>query len=446
MVAPRLDELPGAVRTRVVALAAEVLPDVPALPPALRRVAAFAPARRARLGATAIVDGLGEDAVRERVATQVQSRRSARIAALENGGLDDPAEAAALDWLVRPEGWEERCRVEIAEVADREAPSPEQERAREERWRARAEQAEQALREARAAHRQQVDELKAEVATLRRRVGELRREARDGAEQEAAAAMAALQEEIATATADRARAEARAEAAAAEAADLRVRLEAAERDGGAEAGARRAARAARAEREEASVRARLLLDTVLEAASGLRRELALPSVAGTPAARVEAALESEDAASSAVGGGTAGRVAVTASLLERYLTMPRSRLIVDGYNVSKAAWPASSLEVQRQRLLTALAPLVARTGAETTVVFDAAEAGSRPPVHPPRGLRVVFSPRGVIADEVVGRLAEAEPAGRVVLVVSDDGEVADRAARAAARPVGARALLDLLAR
>ena len=62
--------------------------------------------------------------------------------------------------------------------------------------------------------------------------------------------------------------------------------------------------------------------------------------------------------------------------------MPRARLLVDGYNVSKAAWPTSSLEAQRIRLLTGLAPLVARTGAETTVVFDAAETD-----HRPRGAR-----------------------------------------------------------
>ena len=42
--------------------------------------------------------------------------------------------------------------------------------------------------------------------------------------------------------------------------------------------------------------------------------------------------------------------------------MPRARLIVDGYNVSKTAWPTSSLEAQRIRLLNGLAPLVARTG------------------------------------------------------------------------------------
>ena len=46
--AHRLEELPEAVRSRIVALAADSLPDVVRLPPPLRRVAAFAPARRAR--------------------------------------------------------------------------------------------------------------------------------------------------------------------------------------------------------------------------------------------------------------------------------------------------------------------------------------------------------------------------------------------------------------
>ena len=49
-------------------------------------------------------------------------------------------------------------------------------------------------------------------------------------------------------------------------------------------------------------------------------------------------------------------------------------LIVDGYNVTKAAWPELSLERQRDRLLGGLAPMAARSGAEVTVVFDAAGA------------------------------------------------------------------------
>ena len=79
---------------------------------------------------------------------------------------------------------------------------------------------------------------------------------------------------------------------------------------------------------------------------------------------------------------------------------------------------------------------MARTGAETTVVFDAAESEARPVVASPRGVRVLFSPAGVIADDVIRELVDAEPAGRVVVVVTDDRElgrdVRDRGARVVA--------------
>ena len=48
-------QLPEAVRTRLVSLVAASLGDVTPLPAALRQVAGFAPARRARLGATCLL-------------------------------------------------------------------------------------------------------------------------------------------------------------------------------------------------------------------------------------------------------------------------------------------------------------------------------------------------------------------------------------------------------
>ena len=193
------------------------------------------------------------------------------------------------------------------------------------------------------------------------------------------------------------------------------------------------------------MRARLLLDAVIEAAAGLRRELALPAVAGSPADRVEAGLaEPTDDARTPGAAGVLGPG--SASLLEQLLTMPRSRLLVDGYNVSKSAWGQSALEAQRQRLLRSLAPLVARTGAETTVVFDAANLTSRPVVAAPRGVKVVFSPPGVIADDVIRDLVAAEPSGRTVVVVTDDQEVIRDARAAGARVASAAALVALLER
>ena len=87
--------------------------------------------------------------------------------------------------------------------------------------------------------------------------------------------------------------------------------------------------------------------------------------------------------------------------------MPRARLIIDGYNVSKSAWPSSSLEAQRIRLVTALAPLVARTGAETTVVFDAAETDHRPPVE-----RAARGPGAVQPARGDRRRRDPRPGGR----------------------------------
>src|SRR5690242_7851153 len=103
-----LGELPDAVRVRVVALAADALPEVVRLPPALRRVAGFAPQRRALLGVTAIAEALGaDDELRERIGTQVADRTSYDATPAASQVTGDPAEVAALAWLVRPEGWEQ---------------------------------------------------------------------------------------------------------------------------------------------------------------------------------------------------------------------------------------------------------------------------------------------------------------------------------------------------
>jgi predicted RNA-binding protein with PIN domain len=412
--------LPEPVRARVLALAAEVLPQVAGLPPALRRVAEFAPARRARLGGSAITDALADDDLRERVAVQVAARPA----------RDDDVEVAARAWLARDEGWEG-----LVEGAGRSGSAGERDQAELERLRSRVADAEQAAKDARSKARSQVEGFKADNATLRRKLGEARtaeRQARETAEEalrlaeEARGRVASLEsgqdKEVR-------RLRARVEQLEAELATLRQ-------------GERRTARA---DRDEATVRARLLLDAVIDAATGLRRELALPAVPGAPGDRVEAELGE-------VGGdvrtpGSAGILGPgNPAVLEQLLTLPRSRLLVDGYNVSKTAWEQSSLEAQRQRLLGALAPMVARTGAEITVVFDAANLTNRPVVAAPRGVKVVFSPPGVIADHVIRDLVAAEPPGRTVVVVSDDQEVARDARAGGARPVSAAAFLELLAR
>ena len=179
-------------------------------------------------------------------------------------------------------------------------------------------------------------------------------------------------------------------------------------------------RAERAERGSGTLRARLLLDTLLDTAQGLRRELALPPSEGLPADQVEAHVAEQGVRTSSGHGSLATD---DPTMLDALLALPRAHMIVDGYNVTKTTWPELSLEKQRDRLLGGLAPLVARSGAEVTVVFDAADKKERPLVNRPRGVRVLFSPHGVIADDVIRELVEAEPQGRPVVVVSSDQEV-----------------------
>ncbi|CUR53944.1 conserved hypothetical protein [metagenome] len=424
------------VRARIVALTAEVLPSVTPLPAPLKRVADFAASRRARLGARQIALSIGmDDEFRGHVATQVAVLLPELATAVRDGEVPDtadPVEVAALTWLLRPEGWQEAFATAERRVVEHQRSIGSGRDAGElERLRARLAEAEQAARDQKLRAREQVETLKAENSVLRRKLGDAREAERAARElgQEAAVSAKAVADSAQSA------------AAAGDAELRRLRARVAEL----EAAAGTARRESRAERDEGTLRARLLLDTVLDAAQGLRRELSLPTVSGSPADRVEAALVSTEAGvRSTSAAGTLGPS--SASLLENYLALPRVRLVIDGYNVSKSAWPDSSLEAQRVRLLAAIAPLVARTKAETTVVFDAASSAARPPVNPPRGVKVIFSPLGVIADDVIRDLVNAEPEGRVVVVVSSDREVVTDVRRAGARTVDAAALISLVTR
>lgn len=415
---PALADLPDPVRSRVVALSAEVLPQVVRLPPSLRRVADFAPARRARLGGTAISTALGaDDDFRERVGTQLAARPA--------GGADDEVDRAARAWLARPEGWTAVVADGVREALERAGASPPSDGT--ERLRRRLADAEQAVRDLKALHRARLEEYKSENAALRRKLGESRAAER--------AARAALEERDRAEADEHSRAAERASAQDKELRRLRAQVAQGEAD------ASSARRATRSERDETTVRARVLLDTVVDAAAGLRRELGLPAVTGNPGDRVEAGLADDAGRDPAAPGARP----ITPALLEQYLAMPRARLLVDGYNVSKAEWPASSLEAQRIRLLNGLAPLVARTGADTTVVFDAAASTVRPVVPTPRGVKALFSPPGVIADDVLRDLVAAEPPGRVLVVVTDDRAVAQDVVRDGARCVPTASLRALLA-
>ncbi|MDT4934462.1 MAG: hypothetical protein QOK11_2354, partial [Pseudonocardiales bacterium] len=117
--------------------------------------------------------------------------------------------------------------------------------------------------------------------------------------------------------------------------------------------------------------------------------------------------------------------------------------VVDGYNVTKTGYPELSLADQRNRLIGSMATLGGRSGAEITVAFD---GGAKPPAQPPtpRGVRVLFSAPGEIADDLIRRLVAAEPDGRPVVVVTSDQQIVTDVLRAGAWAVPSAVLLARL--
>jgi predicted RNA-binding protein with PIN domain len=136
----------------------------------------------------------------------------------------------------------------------------------------------------------------------------------------------------------------------------------------------------------------------------------------------------------------------TVEAVDHLVRAPGALLLVDGYNISQAAWYQDPIARQRTRLVDALAELHARSGVEVEVVFDGADVdriGDRP-VRP--AVRVRFSASGVEADDVLLELVDAAPPRRPVIVASSDHRVRDGARRRGANVVGARQLLGALRR
>ena len=132
--------------------------------------------------------------------------------------------------------------------------------------------------------------------------------------------------------------------------------------------------------------------------------------------------------------------------VDHLVRAPGALLLVDGYNISQAAWYQDPIARQRTRLVDALAELHARTGVEIEVIFDGADVdrmGDRP-IRP--AVHVRFSPPGVEADDVVLERIEAASPRRPVIVASSDHRVRDGARKRGANILGARQLLTALRR
>ncbi|MEU1346941.1 NYN domain-containing protein [Streptomyces sp. NPDC005775] len=428
--------LPEGVRRRVVALVSDAFGGltVTELPAQLRQYARFTPSRRAKFAGNAMAAALeGDASFRRRIGERLKEAQPELAAALVAGSppaAADPMDVAAAAYVLRPAGW-----VKLVAAAGEEAERAGAERADEE-IRLELERLREELVRARAQTKSETERLRAELDAARKEADSLQRKLRSAAN-EVKRGEAAMRRGRAESDALRAEAAAQVSAAESETRRLRTRL------GEAEASVEAGRRAAREGRSVEDMRLRLLLDTVLEAAGGLRRELALPPSSMRPADSVDAVepgrMSPKDIAARALS-------ETDPALLDQLLALPQAHLIVDGYNVTKTGYPQMPLEKQRLRLLGGLSLLAAQTGAEMTCVFDGAELAAPVLLAPPRGVRVLFSKPGVTADEVIRQLARAEPPGRPVVVVSTDREVADGVAKAGARPVASVLLLKRLSR
>jgi predicted RNA-binding protein with PIN domain len=123
------------------------------------------------------------------------------------------------------------------------------------------------------------------------------------------------------------------------------------------------------------------------------------------------------------------------------------RIIVDGYNVIKCDEHLQHL--QRQSLGAARRGLIARLCEaqrlrcdDVTVVFDGWQAGAGyQSATREQGIRVVYSPRGERADEVIKRLVAGSPDPAAVVVVSNDRELRVQTARGGAQGSGSQNLM-----
>jgi hypothetical protein len=126
--------MPEPVRQRVLTLAAQALGQLAAtdIPAPLRRFASFAPAKRAKLSASVLGPILETDEhFRRLVAFEVRREHPELGDAVAEGvpvPAAEPAEVAALAYLLRPPDWEQRV-ADAAQVVGRPGPTTRRSRA-----------------------------------------------------------------------------------------------------------------------------------------------------------------------------------------------------------------------------------------------------------------------------------------------------------------------------
>lgn len=138
-----------------------------------------------------------------------------------------------------------------------------------------------------------------------------------------------------------------------------------------------------------------------------------------------------------------GGVIASSSEAAEFLMRSDAAVLVDGYNVAKLGWPSRSLEDQRNHLLDALENMARRFGTDISVIFDGSSVVG---AHTARRrlLRVVYSPDGVIADDVIRDEVRRLPVARSVVVATSDAEIVADVRALGANVVPSNALFAIL--
>jgi predicted RNA-binding protein with PIN domain len=117
--------------------------------------------------------------------------------------------------------------------------------------------------------------------------------------------------------------------------------------------------------------------------------------------------------------------------------------LIDGYNVAKLGWPTLDLDQQREQFVRAAENLAKRWNITMSIVFDGATIeGAHASAR--RRVRILYSPEGVSADDVL----RAELAGvsreQPVIVVTNDRAIVTDVVAAGANTVASDAFLALI--
>jgi predicted RNA-binding protein with PIN domain len=138
-----------------------------------------------------------------------------------------------------------------------------------------------------------------------------------------------------------------------------------------------------------------------------------------------------------------GGVVASSAEAAAFLVRSDALVLIDGYNVSMLGWPNLPIDEQRVALVNAVENMALRYGTDATIVFDGDHVVGAHAAHR-RATRVLFSPSGVIADDVIRAEVARTPASRHVVVVTNDAEITRDVRAAGANALPSNALLAVL--